>query len=140
HDPALLAKPTLVAFNKLDQPAAVEAWPAFRHARAAAGQPAVAIAAAGGEGIRGLRAALVELLPSPEELAAEPEPSGVVVHRIEPAAAFVVSRDVDGAWRVSGARIERLAAQTDFGIEESAERFQRTLARLGIDAELRRAG
>ena len=83
---------------------------------------------------------MVELLPSPEQLAAEPEPSGVVVHRIEPAAAFVVSREADGAWRVTGARIERLAAQTDFGIEESAERFQRTLARLGIDAELRRAG
>ena len=39
-----------------------------------------------------------------------------------------------------GRRIERIAAQTDFEIEESAERFQRDLARLGIDAELRRAG
>src|SRR6188508_933372 len=33
HDPALLAKPMLVAFNKLDQPAAAEAWPAFQRAR-----------------------------------------------------------------------------------------------------------
>ena len=31
--PALLAKPMLVAFNKLDRPAALEAWPAFRKAR-----------------------------------------------------------------------------------------------------------
>ena len=46
----------------------------------------------------------------------------------------------DGAFRVRGRRIERLAAQTDFEIEESAERFQRDLARLGVDAELRRAG
>jgi GTP-binding protein len=140
HDPALLEKPTLVAFNKLDETAAVEAWPAFQRVRARAGEPAVAIAAATGEGIAGLRRTLVDLLPSPEELAAEPEPSGVVVHRIEPATAFSISPDPDGAWRVSGARIERLAAQTDFGIDESAERFQRTLARLGIDAELRRAG
>ena len=35
HDPALLEKPMLVAFNKLDQPAAAEAWPAFRRAREA---------------------------------------------------------------------------------------------------------
>ena len=44
----------------------------------------------------------------------------------------------DGAFRVRGARIERIAAQTNFDVEESAERFQRDLARLGIDAELRR--
>ena len=33
-----------------------------------------------------------------------------------------------------------MAAQTDFENEESAERFQRELARLGIDTELRRGG
>ena len=39
-----------------------------------------------------------------------------------------------------GKRIERIASQTNFGVEESAERFQRDLERMGIDAELRRAG
>ena len=33
HDPALLEKPMLVVFNKLDLPAAADAWPAFRKAR-----------------------------------------------------------------------------------------------------------
>ena len=140
HDPELLTKPTLVAFNKLDRPAAAEAWPAFRAARARDGLPAVALAAMTGDGLAGLRGALGRLLPSAAELAAPLEPAGVVVHRIEPETAFRVSREPDGAWRVGGARIERLAAQTDFGIGESAERFQRTLVRLGIDAELRRAG
>ena len=37
HDPALLEKPILVAFNKMDLPAARDAWPAFRRAREAAG-------------------------------------------------------------------------------------------------------
>ena len=41
---------------------------------------------------------------------------------------------------MSGRRIERIAAQTDFENEESAERFQHDLARLGIEAELRRRG
>ena len=50
--------------------------------------------------------------------------------------AFSVVAETDGAFRVSGRRIERIAAQTDFTIEESAERFQRDLDRLGIDAEL----
>ena len=51
-----------------------------------------------------------------------------------------MTREPDGAYRVAGKRIERLAAQTDFDVEESAERFQRDLERLGADAELRRAG
>ena len=81
------------------------------------------------------------MLPDAAELAEPPEPSGVVVHRIEAMGdGFAVELDGDGAFRVRGARIERIAAQTNFDVEESAERFQRDLARLGIEAELRRAG
>jgi GTP-binding protein len=141
HDPALLETPMLVAFNKLDLPAAAEAWPAFRRARAAEGIEAVAIAASTGEGLPALRARIADLLPSAEDLEAPPEPSGVVVHRIEAMGdGFSIERDEDDAYRVIGKRIERIAAQTNFDVEESAERFQRDLARLGIDAELRRAG
>ncbi len=140
HDPALLARPMLVVFNKIDLPAAELAWPAFREARDAEGLRVVAASAATGQGIDDVRAALAELLPSAEELAAPPEPAGVVVHRIESSGdAFAVERDGDG-FRVSGRRIERIAAQTNFDNEESAARFQRDLERLGIDAELRRRG
>jgi GTP-binding protein len=140
HDPALLEKPILVAFNKLDLPAAAEAWPAFRAARETEGLPIVALSAATGEGVDRLRAAVADLLPDAAELSAPPEPAGVVVHRIEAMGdRFVVERE-NGAFRVRGKRIERLAAQTNFEIEESAERFQRDLAKLGIDDELRRAG
>jgi GTPase len=141
HDPALLQKPMLVAFNKLDLPASQEAWPAFDRARRAEGHEAIALAAATGEGLDTFRARVADLLPSAEDLEAPPEPSGVVVHRIEAMTdGFVVERDADGAFRVRGKRIERIAAQTNFDVEESAERFQRDLAKLGIDTELRRAG
>ena len=141
HDPALLEKPMLVAFNKVDLPAAAEAWPAFRQARTRAGLQAVAISASTGEGLDRFTAALAELLPPVAELGTPPEPAGVVVHRLDAAPdRVVVTREPDGAYRVAGKRIERLAAQTDFDIEESAERFQRDLERLGADAELRRAG
>ena len=140
HDPALLEKPLLVVFNKLDLPAAAAAWPEFRDALAASGQDVVTVSAATGEGIEALRARLGDLLPDADELGAPPEPSGVVVHRIEPVTdSFSVELE-DGAFRVRGKRIERIAAQTNFDVEESAERFQRDLARLGIDDELRRVG
>jgi GTP-binding protein len=140
HDPRLLEKPALVAFNKLDVPTAVEAWPAFRAARDRDGVVVVGISAATGVGIDRLRSGLADLLPSADELEAEPEPAGVVVHRLDTMAdTFLVERE-DSAFRVRGRRIERIAAQTNFDNEESAERFQRDLARLGIDDELRRAG
>ncbi|HEX5823221.1 MAG TPA: GTPase ObgE [Candidatus Limnocylindrales bacterium] len=141
HDPALLAKPILVVFNKLDRPAAVEAWPGFRKALAKSGEEVVAISATDGQGIDELRARLAELLPGADELDAPREPSGVVVHRIEGMSdGFSVERIEDGVFLVRGKRIERIAAQTNFDVEESAERFQRDLARYGIDDELRRAG
>jgi GTP-binding protein len=141
HDPALLEKPLLVVFNKLDEPAAAAAWPAFRARRAGAGERVAAISAADGTGLVELRARLAELLPDAAEMGSPPEPAGVVVHRIEAMSdGFSVEVESDGAFRVRGKRIERVAAQTNFEIEESAERFQRELARLGIDDELRRAG
>ena len=140
HDPALLEKPMLVVFNKLDLPTAGEAWPAFRKARQKADQDAIDVSAVSGEGIPALRERLATMLPSADELEAPPEPAGVVVHRIEAMGdGFVIDRE-EGAFRVRGKRIERIAAQTNFEVEESAERFQRDLARLGIDEELRRRG
>ena len=141
HDKALLEKPMLVAFNKLDLPGASAAWPAFRRDREREGVEAIAISAATGEGLDELRSCLGRLLPSAEELAAPPGPFGVVVHRLEAAGdAFDLERDSDGVLRVRGTRIERIAAQTDFEVEESAERFQRALVRLGVDGALRAAG
>ncbi|HEY7590042.1 MAG TPA: GTPase ObgE [Candidatus Limnocylindrales bacterium] len=140
HDPALLEKPILVAFNKLDLPAAAQAWPAFRAARRKEAIPCVAISAATGEGLDELRDAIAGMLPDADALAAPPEPAGVVVHRIEVAPdRFVVERE-NGAFRVRGKRVERLAAQTNFDNDESAERFQRDLSRLGVEEELRKAG
>ncbi len=141
HDPGLLEKPMLIVFNKIDVPAARDAWPDFRRAREAEGRTVVAISAAGGDGLDAVRAHLADILPDASELAAPPAPSGVVVHRFDAMGqGFVVERAEAGVFRVRGDRIERIAAQTNFDVEESAERFQRDLARLGIDDELRRAG
>ncbi len=139
HDPALLAKPGLIVANKLDLPGARQQAAALGRARAAGGQTFVAVSALTGEGLPQLVQQLAALLPPAGALAAVAS-AGVVVHRLaQGPATFTVDREADGL-RVRGARIERLVAQTDFHNEESAERFQRDLVRLGIDRELRRAG
>jgi len=87
-----------------------------------------------------LEAAVAALLPSPDELGMPPEPAGIVVHRFDSAReSFSVERQGKG-FRLRGRQIERLVAQTDFDSEESAERFQRDLERMGVARELRRAG
>jgi GTP-binding protein len=141
RDPRLVEKTTLVVANKLDLPGAVEALPAFREARAADGLEVVGISAAEHKGIDELIAALARLLPDADTLASPGEPAGVVVHRVEAVdTSFSVEREADGGYRVHGKRIERIAAQTDFDREESAERFQRELSRSGVEKELVRAG
>jgi GTP-binding protein len=140
HDEALLDKPTLVVANKLDLPAARAALESFRAARGREGPPVVAVSATAGQGLPDLVRALAAMLPDAAELARPPETTRVVVHRLETGPeGFSVSREADG-FRVRGRRIERLAAQTDFQNEDSAERFQRDLARLGVERELLRAG
>jgi GTP-binding protein len=140
HDPALLRKPMLVAFNKMDRPEAEEAWPAFAQARAAQGVSAVAISAETKDNLADLRARLAGLLPRMDDLSEPPEPAGIVIHRMQSAGdSFTVARE-EGSLVVRGRRIERLAAQTNFDNEESAERFQHDLVRLGVDEQLRRLG
>ena len=139
HDPALLAKPGFVVANKIDLPGATQRAAALGRHVAADGEVSVAVSAMTGEGLPDLVERLRLLLPAAGSQQVV-MPAGVVVHRFEQASgAFSVRREGDG-YRVRGRRIERLAAQTDFDNEESAERFQRDLERLGVDRELRRAG
>ncbi|HXQ96520.1 MAG TPA: GTPase ObgE [Candidatus Acidoferrales bacterium] len=140
YDDRLLRKPLLVVANKLDLPGARERFDSFARVCAADGDEVVGVSALEGRGLRELEASVAALLPGPDELAVPPEPAGVVVHRFDSAReTFSVERAGDG-FRLRGRRIERLVAQTDFENEESAERFQRDLERMGVARELRRAG
>ncbi|MEA2623859.1 MAG: GTPase [Chloroflexota bacterium] len=141
RDPGLLQKTTLVVANKLDLPAAAANLKPFQRARKKQGLEVVPISARETEGFDQLLDALARLLPDQATLASPGEPVGVVIHRVESAGTgFAVERELDGAYRVRGRGVERLVAQTDFENEESAERFQRALGRMGIERELRKQG
>ncbi len=53
---------------------------------------------------------------------------------------FVVTREGDGLWRISGAAIERSAAMTHWEHDGSIRRFQKVMSALGVDVALREAG
>lgn len=141
HDPKLAERPMTIVVTKLDLPAARERWPDVRDALRGRGAEPLAVSAHDGTGLDALRMALAAALDA-AALQAEAQASDdeVRVHRFDPLAeGWEVVADGD-ALRVRGRRIETSASRTNFENEESRDRFWRMLERLGIDAELRKAG
>ena len=130
----LRRKPTLLVLNKLDLPPAREALAELKKSFA----EVRGISAATGEGVRDLIYAAsrtIEAAPLPE-LVTGPPP------RIELTSplAFRIERQSDGAFVVSGERVERLAAMTDFDSHEALARFERALGRMGVEKRLQELG
>ncbi len=130
----LLEKPALLVLNKLDLPDARERLIELRRRF-----PEIyGISAATQEGVRDLLYAIfrvVENAPAPEIVV--PPPAAI---ELVPADAFVLERGRDGAFELSGERIERLAAMTNFDSDESLLRFERVLGKMGVDKKLREMG
>lgn len=53
---------------------------------------------------------------------------------------FKITRDPDGAFVISGEKIERLLKMTDFTQYEATQRFARQMRAMGIDDALRERG
>ena len=133
-NPKLLEKPTLVVVNKLDLPQAQERFEElsarFEHVRG--------ISAATNEGVRDLVYAawqIIEHAPLPELVA-----PGEALIELTPPEAFTITRGRDGSFDIAGERIERLAAMTDFDSDEALARFERALAKMGVEKKLRELG
>jgi GTP-binding protein len=141
HDAALARRAMPMVVTKQDLPEVRAQWPAVAKALRADGHHPIAVSAHDGTGLDALRQALDEALAAAlvAEVAQPPE-APMRVHRFDPLEAGWQVVAEDGALRVRGRRIEAAAARIDFENDESRDRFQRTLERMGIDAELRRLG
>ena len=138
-NPALAGKPQVVAFNKIDIPEVREAFPKVRDRLRKKGVGEVfPISALTGEGVQELMRRVLKTL---EELPEEPEIEEEAVFTIEEDEnAFQITREEDGAWRVTGKKVERAAAMTNWDYYEAAMRFQRILEALGVTQALEEAG
>lgn len=138
-NPALAGKPQVVAFNKIDIPEVREAFPKVRDRLRKKGVGEVfPISALTVEGVQELMRRVLKTL---EELPEEPEIEEEAVFTIEEDEnAFQITREEDGAWRVTGKKVERAAAMTNWDYYEAAMRFQRILEALGVTQALEEAG
>jgi GTP-binding protein len=138
YDANLAQKPQLVVLNKIDLPDAIAWEPLIAERMAAEGYPFCAISAVTGKGVRAMLYRTKQLLdeaPPPPRW----EQEIPVLRPEEDDEAFTIEQVEDG-WRVSGRKIERIAAMTYFEFEATALRFQRILEGLGISQALEEAG
>lgn len=124
----------LFALNKIDLPGVRERATAIAKEL----RPSVLVSALTGEGVPDLARAIFGACP-PRESAPAPHP---VERRIEFARSsrdWTVERE-DGAFRLRGDRIERLAGGIDWDSPDATAYFQDLLVRTGIERRLRALG
>lgn len=127
----LAERPSLVAMNKLDLPAA-------RERRGGGDGGAIWMSALTGEGVEELREALSRLTmetPPPPPLEVTPPR-----HRIRGLPGPVSVERRSWGFEVRGGAVERLVQRTNFDSDEALDRFQVQLDRLGVTAALVDAG
>jgi GTP-binding protein len=138
-DPNLGVKPQIVALNKIDQPEVQERLAGIKKELKKRGVTLMTISALAHTNVRELllkAAGALADAPTLEDI----EPPMPVYRPEEDPSEFVISREDDASWRVSGAAIERAAAMTYWEHYGSVRRFHKLMARLGIEDALRNAG
>ena len=133
-NPRLAEKPTLLVLNKMDLPQAREDLLELQRRFPGA----TGVSAATREGVRELVFAVwqaIEGAPMPEVV--PPQPAHIELLAPD---AFGIERQADGAFVISGERIERLAAMTNFDSDEGLAHFERVLGKMGVEKALRDLG
>jgi GTP-binding protein len=134
----LAEKPQLVVLNKIDLAEAEGHWPAIQARAKALGLPAFKISAVTQQGVRPLVGALFEHLdrlpPEPLHQAEAP------VFTLDQTEAFFEIEEVGDGWLVTGPKIEKLARQTYWGMDEAVMRAYLILEKMGVHEALRQAG
>jgi GTP-binding protein len=130
YDARLESRPQLVVLNKMDLADAALWEPLVEEHVESAGFRFCSISAVTRQGIQNMIYAVKELLDAtPVEPVSDEE---IIVIRPAPDEnAFSISR-LDDGWRISGIKIERIAAMTYWEFEAPTRRFQHILEDMGI--------
>ncbi|MCM3798986.1 GTPase ObgE [Caldibacillus thermoamylovorans] len=140
----LTERPMMIAANKMDMPGAEENLEKFKK-QLQEDIPIFPISAVTQSGIRELLFAIADTLENTPEFplhhVEEDETINRVVYKHEkPEQDFIITRDPDGVFVLSGEKIEKLFKMTDFTHDESVRRFSRQLRGMGVDDALRERG
>jgi GTPase len=134
-------RPRIVAFNKVDVPAARERAVAAADELAARGYPVCLVSAATREGLRELAFTMAAAIAEARQALPPPQPTRLVI-RPAPVAGpdFEVVRSGENRFLIRGEKPRRWILQTDFSNDEAVGYLADRLARLGIEDALAGAG
>jgi GTP-binding protein len=135
-------RPFFVALNKADllPEEDVEARVAEWTTRLTGAERVIATSTVTGAAITDLRREIFRLVPQPEEDAERPAELAEHVLYRPSEAAWSVSRTADGAFRVSGAAVERLVGRHDLENDEALAYIEERLNAMGIVKRLESEG
>lgn len=138
----LTERPQIIVANKMDMPDSEENLAEFKK-KLAEDVQIFPISAITRDGVRELLYAVADAIEQTPEfpLYEEEETENRVLYEFkkeEPN--FAITRDSEGAYVLTGEKIEKLFKMTDFSREESVRRFARQLRGLGVDEALRARG
>lgn len=141
YDETLLERPQIIVANKMDIPEAEEQLAFFKE-QLTEDYPIYPLSTVTREGLRELLFAIADTLDAtPHRIKPVEEAPEHIVYKHQPEEIpFVISRDDDGAYVLSGAKIEKLFKMTDLTRDESIQRFSRQMRSMGIDEALRERG
>ncbi len=141
YDQTLLERPQIIVANKMDIPEAEEQLAFFKE-QLTEDYPIYPLSTVTREGLRELLFAIADTLDrTPHRIKPVEEAPEHIVYKHQPEEIpFVISRDDDGAYVLSGAKIEKLFKMTDLTRDESIQRFSRQMRSMGIDEALRERG
>jgi GTPase len=140
----LTERPQIIVANKMDMPEAEENLQKFKE-QLQEDYPIFPVSAITRQGLRELLFAVADKIEETPEFPLQHEEEELGVNRVlykheaDPDA-FIITREPDGSFVVSGEKIERLFKMTDFSREESVRRFSRQLRGFGVDDALRARG
>lgn len=140
----LMERPQIIVANKMDMPDAEENLNEFK-TKIAEDIPVFPISAVTKTGLRELLLAIAdELETTPEfplnEILEQEDEDTVLYKYVAEEPDFEISREPDGTFVLSGAKIERLFTMTNFERDASISRFARQLRAMGVDEALRKRG
>ncbi|EMK4443081.1 TPA: GTPase ObgE [Listeria monocytogenes] len=140
----LMERPQIIVANKMDMPDAEENLNEFK-TKIAEDIPVFPISAVTKTGLRELLLAIADKLETtPEfplnEILEQEDEDTVLYKYVAEEPDFEISRELDGTFVLSGAKIERLFTMTNFERDASISRFARQLRAMGVDEALRKRG
>ena len=131
----LMEKPMIVIANKMDVEGAKENLKEFKKKVDCEIFEVSAVSKTGLDAVVNRLADILDTIPN-NPLYDDSQIESHVLYKFKKEEPFIITRDDDGTWVVSGKEVERIFKMTKFSSDEAVTRFAKKLRKMGIDDKL----